>query len=115
MFSISVCLHLPDGVPQLKKLSRINPETQAQGEALRSDGWSEEGREEWMIDNQDQRAPEDSGVVLQPISEDDSSIFSSSGQSSDYLQPTRYLGENDPHLKFQVFGPHALDPDVLYL
>ena len=101
MFSIhvhvSICLHLPDGVPQLKKLSRINPETQAQGEALRADGWSEEGKEEWMMDNQEQRVPEDSGVVLQPISEDDSSIFSSSSQSSDHLQPTRYLGENEIH------------------
>ena len=57
------------------------------------EGDSEGGMtEEWMVVEKEQIVPEDSGTTLPPISEEEGSIYSVS-QSSDFLQPTRYLGE----------------------
>ena len=103
MFAIQLVIqinlsNLNTGAAELRKVSRMISETDGDitedglMEGVR-EGDSEGGkREEWMMDDKEQRVPEDSGTTLPPISEDEGSIFSVS-QSSDFLQPTRCLGK----------------------
>ena len=62
----------------------------------------EGGREEGGRGEEEQRVPEDSGVVLHPISED-SSMYPEP-RSTDLLAPNQYVGKKYMYINLHVYS-----------